>query len=271
MKKIPFTSVVLAVHNEAENLGKCLDAVTNIADEIVIVDGASTDNTVEIAELYNANIIKTDNKPNFHINKQIAIDAAKGTLIVQLDADEILDAELIASLQKLINQLKNHSETEIANLPTKGWQLARKNFFLGHFLTKGGQYPDYVIRVFINSYGKLPQKDVHEQIAIDGGVETLPGHLLHYSNPSFKTYLRKWNTYTSLEAEHQIKAGFKPNFGSFLQFFMVKPLATFFGLYLRHRGYVDGIAGFMFAKMSAIFHIVVFIKAWEIYANRRLA
>ena len=87
-------SVVLAVHNEEANLPRCLDSVKDFADEIVIVDGESTDKTLEIARQYKAIVISTTNKANFHINKQMAMDAAKGNLVLQLDADEAVDEEL---------------------------------------------------------------------------------------------------------------------------------------------------------------------------------
>lgn len=84
-------SVVLAVYNEEKNLARCLDSVKDIADEIVIVDGQSTDKTVEIAKKYKARIISTANDPlHFHTQKKMAIDAAKGDWVLQLDADECL-------------------------------------------------------------------------------------------------------------------------------------------------------------------------------------
>jgi len=81
-------SVVLATYNEENNLSECLESVKNLADEIVIVDGSSTDKTVEIAKKYGAKVQITTNHPIFHINKQKAIEAASKEWILQLDADE---------------------------------------------------------------------------------------------------------------------------------------------------------------------------------------
>src|SRR3990167_4474755 len=94
-------SVVLATYNEEANLTRCLEAVKNFADEIIIVDGSSTDKTSSIAKKYDAKFIITTNKPNFHINKQMAMDKAKGDLVLQLDADEVVDAELAAFIKKI--------------------------------------------------------------------------------------------------------------------------------------------------------------------------
>lgn len=251
-------SVALATHNEAEILEKCLEAVKSFADEIIIADGASTDETVAIAKKFGAQIIATTNKENFHINKQMAMDKAKGDLVLQLDADEIVDHELAAEIIKIHKTVVSHSE----ELPA-AWWIARKNYFLGTFLRKGGQYPDKVIRLYQRGKARLPQKDVHEQMEVAGVVGDISGHLLHYSNPSFAVYLRKFNTYTSFKAQQLFEAGVKISVGSAVQFLCVKPLVTFFSLYLRHRGYVDGWAGFVFALMSGCHHQVAFLKLWE--------
>lgn len=255
-------SVVLAVHNEEKNLARCLDAVKSLADEIVIVDGESTDDTVKIAKKYQARVIQTTNKANFHINKQMAMDAAKGSLILQLDADEVVDAELtefIANLKKTLS----------ATSDIKAWYLKRKNLFLGRWLSKGGQYPDPVIRLYINGFAKLPQKDVHEQMKVDGKVGWAEGHLLHYANPTFEAYLRKWNTYTSFKASQLGEAKLPLNLTTALQFLIWKPIATFFLMYIRHRGYIDGLAGFVFAVMSGLHHSMAYLKLWELTQNKK--
>src|SRR4030066_2451699 len=95
-------SIVLATVNEERNLPKCLDSIKDIADEIVIVDGSSKDKTVEVAKRYNAKVKITTNKPNFHINKQMAIDMATKDWILQLDADERVSHELVKEIKEKI-------------------------------------------------------------------------------------------------------------------------------------------------------------------------
>ncbi|HEX7017947.1 MAG TPA: glycosyltransferase family 2 protein [Patescibacteria group bacterium] len=253
-------SVVLAVHNEEKNLARCLEAVKDIADEIIVVDGESTDDTVKIAKQFKAKVIKTTNKANFHINKQMAMDAAKGDLVLQLDADEVVDDELKAFIKKLKSAV---SETLASDI--KAWNIKRKNLFLGRWLAKGGQYPDPSIRLYVNGFAKLPQKDVHEVMTVDGQVGWADGHLLHYANPTFTDYLRKWNTYTSFKASQLQESKVKISFFSAVEYLFWKPLTTFFGLYIRHRGYVDGLAGFIFAMMSGLHHPMAYLKLWEQY------
>lgn len=258
-------SVVLATHNEEANLERCLQPIADIAQEIIIADGQSTDKTVEIAQKYKAQVISTTNKPNFHINKQMAMDRAKNTVVLQLDADEVVDAELKEWIKNLLNTLNTNPERVLE----KAWYIRRKNFLLGTWMRKGGQYPDAVIRLYRNGYARLPAKDVHEQMTVDGRTGTAQGHLLHYSNPDFQTFVRKWNDYTSLKATQLYEAGVQPGFLRFLQYMIWMPKKTFFLLYVRHKGFVDGVAGFVFAVMSGLYHAVSYLKLWELYETKK--
>ena len=118
-------SVVLATHNEEKNLKRCLDSVKSWADEIIIVDGESTDKTVALAKQLGAKVISTTNKSNFHINKQMAMDKAQGELVLQLDADEVVDEELATFIQATYQQIKDKQ-----TLPS-AWWIKRKNYFFG--------------------------------------------------------------------------------------------------------------------------------------------
>lgn len=254
-------SVVLATYNEANNIESCLEAVKDWVDEIIVVDGSSTDDTVSIAKRYTARLITTTNKPNFHINKQMAMDAAKGDLVLQLDADEVVDDELRDFITKIHHDIVNNSKEKYQ---PKAWFIKRKNLFLGRFLKKGGQYPDMVIRLYINGYAKLPQKDVHEQMLVTGQVNIAKGHLIHYSNPTFAEYLRKWNTYTSYKAQQLIDEKLKINFINFIRFELFYPVSTFLSIYIRHKGFLDLIPGLVFAIMSGLYYNVSFLKYYEI-------
>lgn len=247
-------SVVLATHNEEKNLPRCLESVKSFAGEIIVVDGESTDKTVDIARSFGAKVISTSNKSNFHINKQMAMDAATGSLVLQMDADEEVDQQL----QHFIKQ--TDAEVSAQTAPAVAWYLKRKNYFLSAFLTKGGQYPDPVIRLYIKGKARLPQKNVHEQMEVDGEVLTADGHLLHFPYPDFATYMKKFNTYTSFEADRLKESDTVVSAATYLLF---KPLLTFFSLYLRHKGFVDGMPGFIFALMSSLHHPFVFLKFKE--------
>lgn len=252
-------SVAIATYNEAENIDRCLQAVSAWVDEIIIVDGQSTDDTVNIVKKYkNVKVISTDNKPMFHLNKQMAIDACRGDWILQLDADEVVSEVLRDEIKKTIADTKYN-----------GFWIKRKNFFLGRFLTKGGVYPDPTIRLYRRGFGKLPCKDVHEQAEIKGPVSTLNSDLLHYADPNFSRYLLRNDRYTSLIATDLKKSGVKISFLSFLNYFIIKPLHWFFLAYFRHRGYVDAFPGFVFAWYSSLRFPIAYVKLFELSHEKK--
>ena len=240
MKKI---SVALAVYNEEDNLRSCLESVKDLAWEIVIADGGSKDKTVQIAKEFGAKVIHTKNLQNFHINKNMAIDAAGGDWILQLDADEVATKELVEEIIKV-----TQSDSDLA-----GYWIPRRNFFLGKFLTKGGQYPDYTLRLYKKGKGRLPAEDVHEQAVVQGKVGYLKNDLLHIRDKTFSIYIERFNRYTDLIVS-QIS---KP---SFFDYILIKPTFWFIKAYLRHRGYVDGFPGFVFALFSSLRFPVSYIK-----------
>jgi len=235
-------SVVLAVFNEEKNLAECLESVKNLADEIVIVDGGSTDKTVEIARKFEAKIIETTNPPLFHINKQKAIDRATKDWVLQLDADERVTPQLSNEIKTVIN-----SQSE-----DNGYWIPRKNFFLGKFLMKGGVYPDYTLRLYKRGKGKLPLKDVHEQATVVGKVGYLQEPLIHMSDRSFVRYIKRWNKYTTFMAGQYKDQNLSKGPFTMLQYSVIKPLFWFFWTTFRHKAIQDGWQGVVFSFFSSL-------------------
>jgi len=237
-------SVALAIYNEEQNLASCLQAVADWADEIVIVDGGSTDRSIEIAKSFKAKVIRTTNPPIFHINKQKAVDACQGAWVLQLDADELVTAPL-----------KNEIDTVTHSDKTQdGYFIPRKNYFLGHWMRKGGQYPDYVIRLFRRGKGTFPARSVHEQIVIEGSVGTLTNPLEHQSHKSIAEYWRKSTSYVKLYAAEMKRDNVTKSWWNWISYGFMKPMVTFFMLFVRHKGFIDGVYGFLFALFSAWHH-----------------
>lgn len=246
-------SVAIATFNEEENIGPCLETVKDWVDEIVVVDGESTDKTVEIAKKYGAKVIVTTNKPIFHINKQMAIDACKGDWIFQLDADERVTPELRDEILSIVKSPK---------VPT-AYYIPRKNYFLGKWMRYGGMYPDPVIRFFKRGKAYLPCESVHEQMKAKGRIGRLKGHLLHYTAPQFSRYLTNSNRYTSLTAQEYAKRKVPLNPLASMIHIIVAPLRKFCSLYFRHKGFLDGFPGFVFALYSGLHITTSYIKYWE--------
>src|SRR3989338_6729019 len=266
-------SLCLAVYNEEKNLHYPLDSIIDIVDEVIIVDGGSTDKTIEIAKAYGkkVKIINSDNPAMFHINKQKAIEAATGEWILQLDADEALSPELKQEFRySILDISKKNPESQNLISNIVAYYLPRKNFFLTRFLAKGGQYPDYTIRLYRNGHVKFPLKSVHENVEIIpnnkypiSNIGFLNNPILHYADPDFSRYLVRWDRYTSLEADQLFnkKKLTISNFTVF-DFFFLKPVYTFFSMYFRHLGFLDGFPGFVFALFSSLRFWVIYIKLY---------
>lgn len=246
----PTLSVVLATFNEERNLPDCLTSVKDIAQEIIIVDGTSTDNTVAIAKKYGAKVVIVANNPLFHINKQKAIDLATKEWILQLDADE-----------RVTKALAQEIEQTIASPDVKtGYWIPRKNWFLGRFLMKGGVYPDYTLRLYKKGKGHLPQKDVHEQAVVDGTVGYLREPLIHMADPSFKRYLLRFGRYTDFIAKQYKEEKLSKSPLTMLQYCVVKPLFWFFWTTFRHKAIQDSWQGVVFSFFSSIRFAVAYNK-----------
>ncbi|MEK7543318.1 MAG: glycosyltransferase family 2 protein [Patescibacteria group bacterium] len=245
-------SVAIATYNEEKKLDACLASIVSWTDEIVLVDGGSVDRTLETAAKYKARIIQTDNPPIFHINKQKALEACKGDWILQLDADEVVTPELAKEIRQITDNRQQITD--------KGYFIPRKNFFCGRWLSKGGQYPDYLIRLIRRGSAHFPCKSVHEQIVVDGKVGHLNNPLLHYPYGSIGDYWRKANAYISLTAQEYKEKKLPLNLLTYVEYNFFKPVVTFFSIFMRHKGFVDGYWGFLFALFSALHHPLAYMR-----------
>ena len=288
-------SLCLAVYNEEKNIHYPLDSAIDLVDEVVIVDGGSTDKTLEIAQSYGkkVRIIKSDNPAMFHKNKQMAIEAAKGGWILQLDADEELSKGLKEEIKNVVfNKIdirysifgiskKTNIQYSISNIVA--FYIPRKNFFLTRFLKKGGQYPDYTIRLYRNGYARFPCQDIHENVEIIQNpkfknqknnskfenlkIGYLKNPILHYAYTDFSRYLLRWDRYTSLEAQRLSNIQYPISnikmFFMFFEYFFWRPMVNFFSMYIYHKGFIDGFPGFVFTLFSSLRFWVIYIKFWH--------
>lgn len=270
-------SVVLATFNEEKNIARCLESVKELASEIVVVDGSSADNTVEIAKSFGAEVIVTDNPPIFHINKQKAIDLAKNDWILQLDADEVVTASLTEEIVKVTKMSGQQLMSYQQNLPSKklfdrhlklieqrdgkvgdskgpfnAFFIPRRNYFLGKYLKYGGTYPDPAIRLIRKGKAYLPCKSVHEQMVVEGRVGWLENYMLHKDSPTFTRYLERNNRYINLMIREMGMEKIDKSFRQALGYLLIKPLWWFMNTLIRHKGILDGYQGILFSFFSAI-------------------
>lgn len=282
----PKLSVVLATYNEEKNIGDCLESVKDIADEIVIVDGSSTDKTRDIAKSFGARVIKTTNPKIFHINKQKALEIAKCDWILQLDADERVTQELAKEIKQVIEMSnsdikkrrpRSKKAEKLFNRHQKiieerdgmigkdsgevvAFFLPRLNLFLGKPLIHAGVYPDANIRLVKKDKARFPSKSVHEQMEIDGEVAWLFNNLEHYDSPTLQRYFERANRYTTLTAEEYKNKKLPRSILFLIHYLFFKPLIVFLKLYVRHLGFLDGARGFIWSFFSALHFPVAYIK-----------
>lgn len=258
MKKL---SVVLATFNEEKNISDCINSFKDIVGEIIIFDESSTDKTREIATKLGADVVKVKHEAIFHKTKQKAMDKATGDWILQMDADERITPELSKEIIENINQTKN---------TYSAFYLKRKNYFIGKWMKGGGLWPDPVIRLFKKGQAFLPQKSVHEQMKVDGKISTLENPMEHYTAPTFKKYLINANRYTILTALELENKNLKINVFSFLNYVFIKPVSTFLSLFFRHKGFIDGLHGFVFDLFSALHFPIAFFKYIDIKRDPKI-
>ena len=290
-------SVVLLAYNEEKNIVRCLDSVIDIADEIVLfIDKLTTDRTEELARKYTKRIFFVEHKDNFHINKQKAIEKARGEWILQLDVDEAVTPELAKEIKEVVTSTnddllrrvlpssKSNNELPITNYKrllffrhqrlieeregylgkTTGEVVAffipRKNIFLGKPLIHAGVYPDGVIRLIKQGKARLPGKSVHELMEVDGEVGWMFNDLEHHESPTLKRYLDRMNRYTDLHADELKQKKVPKNLIYFFLYTVHCPLITFIKLYFRHLGFLDGIRGFLWSAFSALHFPIAYFK-----------
>lgn len=224
--KLPLSVAVIALDAESQ-LGPLLASVA-FADEVVVVDSGSRDGTVALAERMGARVIRQD-WLGFGRQKQFAVTAARHDWVLCLDADERVTPELAASLAKAL-----------ADPRYKAFRMARRNRFLGRWLSHGEAYPDWSLRLFHRAHAGWSNDDVHETVLTTAEVGRLAGDLLHESAEDVATYLAKQNRYTSLHAEALYRQGVRAGYARLF----VNPLVRFLKFYVLRLGILDGGPGF---------------------------
>jgi glycosyltransferase involved in cell wall biosynthesis len=247
-------SAVIITHNEARNIQRCLASLKSVADEIIVVDSFSTDDTVAICQQEGA-IVKQQAWLGFGPQKNYGIQLASHEYILSLDADEALDEELQASILAAKKQGLQGM-----------YDFTRLNSYYGKFCYHGLEYPDYKIRLFPKSKVRWNDELVHETLQVQPGVaqKRLKGHLLHYTYYTIQEHVTKANKYTNLGAELKFNQGKKVT----LFKLMFSPFAGFIQAYILRRGFLDGKHGFIVAAFNAYGTFLKYAKLWQLNNER---
>lgn len=245
-------SVAIITRNEEVNLRRTLSSVL-WADQLVVVDAQSTDQTVALAQTTGAEVIVEEWK-GFAAQKNLAIANCTCDWILSLDADEELTADLAAEIQALLAE----------NPPCDAYTLPRRNFFLGRVLRYGGFYPDRKLRLFRRGSAKFTDRPVHETMVCSGTVGHLQGDLFHHAYPTLPTYIEHMDRYSTLGAEILIRSGrISRNPIAFTWNVAAAPFLNFFYSYVLRFGFLDGREGLLMHLYHASYVSWKYAKAWH--------
>ena len=235
-------SVILITKNESANIDACLASVA-FADEWIVVDSASSDDTAERARRFGATVIDTADWPGFGAQKQRALDRAGGDWVLAIDADERVTPELAASIRAEVGR-ERIADTAAAPV---AFTASRLSSFCGEWIRHGDWYPDRVLRLFRRGRGHFSADRVHERVVVDGPVGALAGELLHHTMPTLDDAIAKMNRYSSGRAADRVAAGESGGLAPAL----THGLWAFLRGYVLRRGFLDGPAGFAVAAYVA--------------------
>jgi glycosyltransferase involved in cell wall biosynthesis len=242
-------SVVVITLNEEANLGRVLESV-RLADERIVLDCGSTDQTLEIARAFGAKTF-CEAWEGYSEQKNSAIAKATGDWILSLDADETVEPELMEEIHDILHH----------DLPVNGYYIPRKNYFLGRWMRHGGFYPDHKLRLFRRGRGRFGERPVHEVVQVDGPTGTLNHALVHSAYPTLEGYISHMNRYSSLGAEIVVAEG---SGGFSLLNLVINPLATFLYNYFLRLGLLDGREGLLLHLYHSAYVSWKYAKAWDL-------
>ncbi|HDS09735.1 MAG TPA: glycosyltransferase family 2 protein [Firmicutes bacterium] len=247
MKKLPVSIAVIA-QNEELNIEDCLKSV-QWGDEIILIDGGSTDKTTEIAKKFSATIIYNP-WPGHIEQKNFAIDQCKNDWVFSIDADERVSPELLNEIVSLFSEPDSLKD---------GYSCPRKVFYLGKWIKHGGWYPDQKIRLFKKSAGRWGGYNPHDKVILTGAAGKLKGDILHYPYKNITEHLKKINSYTSIMAAELFKKGKRSNIFKIT----FRPFFKFFRTYIFKLGLLDGFQGMIISILGCYYVCLKYVKLWE--------
>lgn len=271
-------SVIVPVKNEGHQLARCLESV-RWADEIIVVDSASADDTVAVAERCGARVVQFSPQGCWPKKKNWALEHVpfRHEWVLLLDADEVLQPAAQAEIARLVTA---------ADPAVRGYWINRRFFFMGRWL-RHSYYPNWNLRLFQHRFGRFERLtsgdtesgdvEVHEHVVIDGATARMQAELDHYAFPTIADFVEKHNRYSNWEAHVTLEAavsnGHRPKstrarFKAWTRFLPCRPLLRFTYLYVWQRGFLDGREGYYFARLHALYEFLSVSKTFELRKRR---
>ncbi|WII71784.1 glycosyltransferase family 2 protein [Bdellovibrio sp. 22V] len=251
MTKLPISLVIITL-NEENHIERCIRSAP-FADDVVVVDSFSTDRTVEIAEKCGARVFKEAWR-GFGPQKAFATSQAKNPWVLSLDADEALSPDLAAEIMQKFTDLDSEA----------GYLFPRKSFHLGRWISHGGWYPDYQLRLFNKDKSQWNSAALHEKVEVKRTLK-MKKDLLHWVFDDLSDQVRTNDRYSTLGAQQMVAKG--KRFSYFKLIF--KPWGKFVETYFFKGGFRDGLPGFIISVGAAYSLFLKFAKVWEMERVRK--
>ncbi|EKK4042103.1 glycosyltransferase family 2 protein [Cronobacter sakazakii] len=243
-------SVVMIAKNAASLLPDCLASVA-WADEIVVLDSGSSDDTVAVATAAGAKVVTESDWQGYGIQRQRAQQYASGDYILMIDTDERVTPELAQAIRQVLKQPD----------PQAVYSIARRNLFLGRFMRHSGWYPDRVTRLYARERYRYNDNQVHESLDAPGArVVTLSGDLLHLTCRDFASFQRKQLNYATAWAQERHQQGKKVSVPGIFG----RTLAAFCKTLILRAGVLDGRQGWLLAVVNAQYTFNKYTELWAL-------
>lgn len=248
-------TLLIPCKNEQRNIRACIESGLSIADEILVADSGSTDGTLEIAAQFDrCRIIEREYVDSGDF-KNWAIPQAANPWVLILDADERLTPPLLEEVDNVL----------AAAAAYDGYWVYRRNYFLGHPIRFSGWSNDRVLRLFRRDLGRYNGCGDHAEVTISSGrVGRLRNRLIHYTYPSYDVYFRKFQRYTTLQAQRWFEQGRRVGGWELLA---AGPL-RFLRSYLLQLGFLDGLAGLQVCVLAGYYSFMKRARLWELQHAR---
>lgn len=243
-------STIIIAKNEESVIARALKSV-QWADEIILVDGESSDSTPDIAKKYNAKVY-VNKWEGYVAQKKFALSKVTNNWVLSIDADEEVSGELAAAIKQL-------------DFQSAGYKIKRENYFLGKLILSCGWNNDYQLRLFDKTKADLKERLVHEGFSITGQPAVIHSPIKHFTSVTVEKTFSKINRYSTLQALEQ-----EPSKG------VVKPvtiishtLSAFLRSWISLKGYKEGVHGVIIAMMDAATTMLTYAKIWELKRNKK--
>jgi glycosyltransferase involved in cell wall biosynthesis len=241
-------TVTVITRNEASNIGAALESVS-WADEIIVVDSHSTDETVAFARRY-ATRVEVRDWGGYSAQKNFAADLASNDWILSIDADERVTPALAAEIRELLHR----------GPQARGYRVSRVTWYLGQWLHSTDWYPDYQLRLYDRRCGRWNGRRVHESFVLEGTPGLLKHHLEHYAYRDVSDHVTSIDHYTTLAAEQWAEEGRRTNIVEIA----AHPPIAFLRNYVLRRGFRDGKVGFLVSALNSYYVFMKLLKLWEL-------